>query len=58
MEPNMRHLAPIMSAALLVLHGCAAPVGKPTPEEHMKAMSMMCGMGAQDGASAKTPSIK
>jgi len=102
----MRHLAPMMAAALLVLHGCAAPVGKPAPEdhaahhptvaapaasapttadqpmkmmqamrgkmreaktpqerealmeEHMKAMSMMCGMGAQDGASAKTSLTK
>jgi hypothetical protein len=27
-------------------------------EEHMKAMSMMCGMGAQDGAGVTPPAIK
>jgi hypothetical protein len=96
----------MMAGGLLILHGCAAPVGKPTPEdhaahhpavaapaapaatradrpmkmmqamrekmraaktpqerealmeEHMEAMSMMCGMGAQDGDGAKTPLIK
>lgn len=101
----MRHVASLMSAASLVLCGCASP-GQPTAEdhaahhppaaasaasagataeqqmkmmqamrermreaktpqerealmeEHMKAMSMMCSMGAQDGAGAKAPAIK
>lgn len=54
MEFNMRRIAPWLSAAVLVLHGCAAPAGQPTTQDHA-AHRAAGATAAPAGAKAEPP---